>query len=208
MPGNFDVIVIGVGGFGSGALSHLARRGARVLGIERFGIAHQRGSSHGQTRIIRQAYFEHPDYVPLLFRAYELWRQLEEETGRSLLHEVGLFIAGAPDCEAVAGTLLTAKAHQLPVDRLSSAQARSRFPGFRFPDEFAVVFERTSGYLAVESCVAAHIAAACSRGATLHTDETVLSFGPHGTGVRVQTDRGEYSAARLIVTAGPWARQV
>src|SRR5258708_37098432 len=128
MTAQFDCIVLGVGGFGSGALYHVARRGARVLGIERFDVAHDRGSSHGETRIIRKAYFEHPDYVPLLHRAYELWQELERETGRQLMHSVGLFIAGSPECESVAGTLLAAERHHLPVERLTPVEARPRFP--------------------------------------------------------------------------------
>jgi sarcosine oxidase len=205
---SYDAIVLGVGGFGSGALYHLARRGARVLGIERFGVAHDRGSSHGQTRIIRKAYFEHPDYVPLLHRAYDLWHELESETGRPLLHPIGLFLAGRADCESVTGTLRAAELHDLPVERLTASEARGRFPMYRFPDEFTVVVEREAGYLAVEECVRAHVEAACRRGAELRTNETVVASSSEGTGVRVRTDRGEYLAAKLVVTAGPWAAQV
>src|SRR6185369_8286334 len=141
MAERYDCIVLGVGGFGSGALYHLARRGVRALGIEQFGIAHDRGSSHGDTRIIRKAYFEHPDYVPLLERAYELWSELEAEVDRKLLHQVGLFLAGLPDSEAVAGTLHAARSHRLAVDQLNADEARRRFPGYRFPVGFEVVFE-------------------------------------------------------------------
>lgn len=203
-----DTIVLGVGGFGSGVLFHLARRGVRVLGIERFGIAHDRGSSHGQTRIIRKAYFEHPDYVPLLRRAYELWRDLEQESGRKLLHPVGLFIAGEPECESVAGTLLAARLHSLPVEKLDARDARQRFPGYRFRDDFTVVFEPEAGYLEVESCVEAHIQAAVKHGAVLQTGEIVLGWESDGRRVTVVTDRGTYSAASLVITAGPWAGQM
>lgn len=205
MPETFDCIVLGVGGFGSSALYHLARRGIRAVGLERFGVAHDRGSSHGETRIIRQAYFEHPDYVPLLLRAYELWRELETETGRSLFHQVGMFAAGPLEGETVSGTLLAARTHGLAVDRFTAREAQSRFRGYRIPEEFTVVFEAKAGYLDVEPCVAAHIDAACSNGATLRTDETVLDWSVDGGTVRVRTDRGEYAAAKLIVTAGPWA---
>ena len=204
----FDCIVLGVGGFGSGALYHLARRGVRVLGIEQFGVAHDRGSSHGETRIIRKAYFEHPDYVPLLHRAYELWHELERETNRQLLHPVGLFIAGTPSCESVSGTILAAEQHRLPIDRLTVAEARGRFPGFRFHDDFAIVFEPQAGYLEVENCVAAHVAAAKRHGAVLRTDETVASWESDGRRVVVKTDKAEYAAASLVITAGPWASQV
>jgi sarcosine oxidase len=208
MSESFDCIVLGVGGFGSGALYHLARRGVRVLGIEQFGVAHDRGSSHGETRIIRKAYFEHPDYVPLLHRAYELWHELEAETAQKLMHPVGLFIAGNPQCESVAGTLLAARRHNLPVERLTPAEARRRFPGFAFRDEFEIVFEPQAGYLEVENCVAAHVAAAERHGSVLRTNETVASWESDGRRVRVQTDRGEYAAGSLVITAGPWAAAV
>ena len=107
----FDVIVLGVGGFGSGALFHLARRGLNVLGIDQFGAAHDKGSSHGETRIIRKAYFEHPDYVPLLLRAYDLWSELEVESQRQLFWPCGLMLAGLPDSEAVSGARLSARQH-------------------------------------------------------------------------------------------------
>jgi sarcosine oxidase len=208
MTKHFDCIVLGVGGFGSGALYHLARRGARVLGIEQFDVAHDRGSSHGETRIIRKAYFEHPDYVPLLHRAYELWRELELETGRQLMHPVGLFIAGSPDCESVAGTVHAAALHQLPLERLDPAAARKRFPGYRFHEDFSIVFEPEAGYLEVENCVATHVAAAVARGAQLRTNETVIDWQSDGRRVVVKTATGEYSAASLVITAGPWAGQV
>jgi sarcosine oxidase len=204
----YDCIVFGVGGFGSGALYHLARRGVRVLGIERFTVAHDRGSSHGETRIIRKAYFEHPDYVPLLHRAYDLWHELERETKRRLMHPVGLFIAGVSSCESVAGTILAAEQHNLPIERLSATAARRRFPGFRFGDEFEVVVEPQAGYLEVENCVAAHVAAAVARGAVLRTNETVSEWSSNGRRVVVKTDQGEYAAASLVITAGPWAGAV
>jgi sarcosine oxidase len=208
MNQHYDCIVLGVGGFGSGALYHLARRGARVLGIERFTVAHDRGSSHGETRIIRKAYFEHPDYVPLLHRAYDLWHELECETKRRLLYPVGLFIAGAPSCESVAGTVLAAERHKLPIERLSAAAARRRFPGFRFADDFEIVFEPQAGYLEVENCVAAHVEAAVARGAVLRTNETVREWSSDGRRVVVKTDQGEYAADNLVITAGPWASAV
>jgi sarcosine oxidase len=208
MTKQFDCIVLGVGGFGSGALYHLARRGVRVLGIEQFTVAHDRGSSHGETRIIRKAYFEHPDYVPLLHRAYDLWHDLERETGRTLLHPAGLFIAGIPTCESVAGTVLAAERHKLPIERLPALEARRRFPGFVFPDDFEIVFEPQAGYLEVENCVAAHVEVAVRFGAVLHTNETVVAWESDGDRVVVKTDQGEYSAASLIITAGPWAGQV
>jgi sarcosine oxidase len=204
----YDAIVIGCGGFGSSTLYHLARRGSRVLGLERFGIAHDRGSSHGQTRIIRKAYFEHPDYVPLLQRAYALWGELESASKRKLLHPIGLLIAGAPACESVAGTLQAARRHALPIETFTAREAARRFPAYRFGDEMIALHEADAGYLEVEHCVATHLELASEAGADLHLHETVVSWTADGAGVLVRTDRGEYRAGRLIVTAGPWAASV
>src|SRR5689334_20633262 len=138
---SYDVIVLGSGGVGSAAAYHLARRGAKVLGIDQFAGGHDRGSSHGETRVIRQAYFEHPDYVPLLLRAYELWRELEEAVGVDLLHQVGLLQVGPPSGLVVSGVLAAARQHGLAVEELSASQTESRFPGFRVPEDSVGVFE-------------------------------------------------------------------
>jgi sarcosine oxidase len=204
----YDCIVIGLGGFGSSALYHAAARGLSVLGLEQFGVAHDRGSSHGQTRIIRQAYFEHPDYVPLLQRAYELWRKLEAESGQSLLHLCGLLLVGPSEGEVIAGAKLAARLHGLPLHDISPADARERFPGFRFPESLGIVHEPHAGYLEVENCVRAHIEAAAQRGAQVSTDEVVQGWDTNGSTVRVRTAKGEYEAASLIVTAGAWASRI
>lgn len=203
-----DCIVIGVGGFGSGALDCLARRGASVLGIEQFDVPHDRGSSHGQTRIIRQAYFEHPDYVPLCIRAYELWDDLQADCGRTLSRMCGLMLAGPEDGEAIAGARLSARRYGVPIESLSAADAAGRFPGFRIPPEFSVVFEPHAGFLHVEDCVRAHVERAERHGAELRIRETVRNWRSEGGTVTVATDRGEYTAGRLVITAGPWAKQV
>ena len=205
----FDAIVLGVGGVGSAALWQLARRGLRVLGIDRFGIAHDRGSSHGSTRIIRQAYFEHPSYVPLALRSYELWHEIEEQVREQLLYQVGLVQVGPPDGEVVAGVLRSAAEHQLPVERLAPREAMKRWPALDVPEDAAAVFERRAGYLRVEACVRAHIAAAQRAGAELHTDEAVTGWRVEtGGDVVVETERGTYCAARLIIAAGAWAPEL
>jgi len=205
MQSAYDVIVLGVGGVGSAALYHLARRGVRALGIDRFPPGHDRGSSHGETRIIRQAYFEHPDYVPLLLRAYELWGELEARRGERLYFETGLLECGPPDGVVVPGVLASARRHGLGVDELSASEAERRFPGFRVPGTMAAVFERRAGYLLVEACVRAHVTEAARCGAELETDSAVESWRADGAGFEVRTSRGVRHAGSLIVTAGPWA---
>lgn len=201
----YDVIILGLGGFGSSAAYHAARRGAKVLGLEQFAPVHDRGSSHGETRIIRQAYFEHPDYVPLAIRAYDFWRDLERETGRTLLTQQGLLIAGTPESEAVAGTKLAAAKHGLPLQEYSHDEARQRFESFRFPKNLAAVFEANGGYLAVEDCIRSHLDMAQRHGAELRFDTPVVSWNSDGDMVTVRTERDEFTAKRLIISAGAWA---
>jgi sarcosine oxidase len=200
-----DCIVLGSGGVGSAALYHLAKRGAKAIGIDRFPPGHDRGSSHGETRIIRQAYFEHSDYVPLLLRSYELWTELEARRKEKLYHEAGLLEVGPADGCVVPGVLRSARRHGLDVEELSPREAVRRFPGFRVPESMAAVFERRAGYLRVEACVRAHAEEAVKLGAGIETGETALEWTADGSGVKVRTDRGEHRASKLIVTAGAWA---
>src|SRR5438067_1891691 len=137
----FDAIVIGVGAMGSAALYHLARRGQRVLGLERFDVPHDLGSSHGVTRIIRLAYYEHPSYVPLLRRAYQLWRELEALAGEQLLHLTGSLDAGPPDSDVVQGSLRSCQLHDLPHELLTSLEITRRYPGYRLPDRHVAVLQ-------------------------------------------------------------------
>lgn len=205
----FDAIVLGAaGGVGSAALFHLAGRGVKVLGLDRFAAGHDRGSSHGRTRIIRQAYFEHADYVPMLLEAYRLWGELGQLRGRTLLHEVGLLQIGPPAGAVVRGVLASARQHGLPVEPLSAAEVIRRWPGFRMPPEMVGVYERRAGYLEVEQCVIGHAEEAVRRGAQLSSGETILRWRAAHDGFAVDTDRGEYHAPRLAVTAGPWANDL
>jgi sarcosine oxidase len=204
----YDAIVLGTGGVGSAALFHLARRGLRVLGIDRFTPAHDRGSSHGETRIIRQAYFEHPDYVPLLLRAYELWAELEELSGEQLFHQVGLLQVGPRDGAVVSGVLKSAEQHGLAVEELTARESERRFPGFVVPPELTGVFEPRAGYLLVENCVLAHLQAAKNHGAEHLSETTVTSWRSEGSGVVATTDRGEFRAGRLVISRGAWAGEL
>lgn len=202
---SFDAIVAGVGAVGSAALGELARRGRRVLGIDRFAPGHDRGSSHGQTRIIRQAYFEHPEYVPLLLRAYELWHELEARRGETFLYQTGLIQLGTPSGEVVAGVLASARQHGLAVELLSRSDLRQRFPYLLADPEMSAVLEPRAGYLRVEACVEAQAAEAVNAGAKLCIGETLVGWRADGHGVEVETDRGRYRAAALVLAAGAWA---
>src|SRR5688572_24116189 len=146
---HYDVIVLGAGGVGSAALFHLARRGVKVLGIDRFNPPHDRGSTHGHTRVIRQAYFEHSDYVPLLVESYRLWRELEQLAHRSLLHQIGLIQVGPAGGMVVPGVLRSAEMHELAVEKLTAASVHKCWPGLRTSDDQVGVFEPEAGYLLV-----------------------------------------------------------
>ena len=202
---SYDVIVVGIGGMGSATLYHLARRGKRVLGLERFDIPHEYGSSHGVTRIIRLAYYEHPSYVPLLRRAYELWRDLEAAAGERLLHITGSVDAGPPGSQVFEGSRHSCELHDLPHEVLTSAELTRRFPGYRLPPETMAVFQPEGGFLVPERCIVAHVTQAMAHGAEVHARERVLAWTATGEGVRVRTERGDYEAGALVVTAGAWA---
>jgi sarcosine oxidase len=205
MAERYDVVVVGVGGMGSAALYHLARRGKRVLGIERFEIPNELGSSHGVTRIIRQAYFEHPSYVPLVRRAYELWRELEAEAGEQLLFVTGA-VEGGP--RIFEGAVRSSLEHGLPFEELDGAEVARRFPAFRLPEDLRVVYQRDGGFLLCERCILAHAAGARARGAEIRTRERVLEWSAREGGVRVRTDRREVEAERLVLTAGAYSQDV
>lgn len=203
-----DVVVLGLGAMGSAAAYHLARRGLGVIGLEQYTSAHDRGSSHGRSRIIREAYFEHPDYVPLLQRAYEQWRALEEERHVSVLTMTGGLMIGPPDGVVVQGALASARQHDLPHELISADEVRRRFPPFRVPPEMAAVHEPNAGVLNPEGCIRAYLDGAAAAGADLHFEEPVLRWTASDQAVELVTTRQRYTAAHLVITAGPWAPQV
>jgi len=204
----YDVIVAGVGGMGSATVYHLARRGAKVLGLEQFDILHELGSSHGVTRIIRLAYAEHPDYVPLLRRAYELWRELESQAGERLLFITGGVDIGEAQTGIVRGSLDACATHDLPHEVLDAETLRQRFPGYQLSPSMVAVYQPDAGFVLPERCIVAHVGAAVQQGAEVHTREPVIEWGIGDGTVRVRTDRQTYRARRLVVTAGPWARNL
>lgn len=189
---------------GSAALFHLARRGVGVLGIEPNGIAHDRGSSHGQTRIIRKAYFEHPAYVPLVERSYAGWAELESLSGEHLLQHTGLLTVGRADSDVIDGTMRSAREHRLAIDSLDQDDLRRRFPMFRAEEEMIGLWEEDAGFLHVEACIRTYIEQARACGASLALGEAVERWKSTGAGVTVTTHRGQYGADRLILCAGPW----
>ncbi len=206
----YDAIVVGLGGMGSAAAFHLARRGQRVLGFEQFAVGHELGSSHGLTRIIRLAYHEHPSYVPLLRRSYELWHELEAIAGEELLVTTGSLEGGPPDGPMFRGALAAAELHDLPHEVLSAAEVMRRFPAYANLDPATqVVLQPDGGFLLSERCIDAHAAAAARHGADLRYESPVTAWETSDEGgVRVTTPTGTYEADRLVITAGAWAGSI
>jgi sarcosine oxidase len=205
VPARYEVIVIGVGGMGSAACYHLARRGRRVLALEQFALGHEMGSSHGISRIIRLAYFEHPSYVPLVRRAYELWRDLESTCGERLFFRTGSLDIGLPGNGLFEGSLAACQMHGIDHEILTGREINGRFPGYRVPAESVAVLQADGGYLMSERCVAVHASLAVRHGAEIRVCEPVRAWRVVSDGVRVTTDLGVYDADRLIITAGAWA---
>lgn len=205
---SFDVIVVGVGAMGASACWELARRGVRVLGIEQFDIPNTRGSSHGFSRMIRMAYYEHPDYVPLLKRAYERWEMLEAASRQKILHVVGGLYMGRPDSEVIAGSLQAARQHGLPHEQLDRAAIQSRYPQFTLPADYVGLFEPQAGFLLPELAIASFVNQALLLGAEIHGNERVRDWRIESSGVIVQTTRGEYHADRIIFSGGAWSAKL
>jgi sarcosine oxidase len=208
MATSYDAIVVGLGSMGSATLYHLARRGLRVLGLEQFDVPNAFGSSVGVNRIIRLAYAEHPDYVPLLLRSYELWRELEVLTKERLLVITGGLDVGRENEETVQGSLRSCQVHHLTHELLDAATVQRRFPGYRPPPDMVAVYQPDGGFLMSERCVVAHVVAALDLGAEIHGRERTTSWRAEGAGVHVTTESGAYEAGSLLVTAGPWVGEL
>ncbi len=204
----WETIVIGLGGMGSAAFMHLARRGVRTLGIERFDVAHDRGSSHGDTRIIRKAYFEHPDYVPLAKQAYDGWHEIEEASGQRLLERCGLLLAGPTEGDVIAGTRAAARQHELTLETIEPSDVRAHYPALRPTDDMEVLLERDAGFLRVEDCVRTQIELGQRAGGTLALNQRVRKWHCADGVVEVQTDSERYRARSAIITTGPWAQEL
>ena len=202
------MIVVGVGGMGSATLFHLARRGLRVLGLERYDLVHEYGSSHGLTRIIRLAYWEHPTYVALLRRSYELWRELEGLAGEQLLHITGSVDAGPSGGSIFGGALRSSRLHGLPHEVMNGDELHRRFPGYRLPREFQCLYQPDGGFLLPERCNVAHVSRAQAHGAEVRFREQVLEWGAATGRAWVRTTRGRYEAGGLVICAGSWAAKL
>jgi sarcosine oxidase len=189
---------------GSAICAQLAKRGRRVLGLERFDIPHAMGSSHGVNRIIRLAYYEDPSYVPLLRRAFELWRELETGFGEQLLFITGSVDASDRDGEVFRGSLKSCEVHDIPHEILTSSQLRDRFPAYHLPENHFALLQPDGGFLASERCVVANVVVAFEHGAQIHAREAVRTWQPTANGVKVETDRGGYEAEQLVLSAGAW----
>jgi len=200
----YNAIVLGLGAMGSATLCQLALRGWRVLGLEQFSEGHSLGSSHGDSRIIRETYFEHPLYVPLVQRAHDLWLELEERSGEALMTINGGLMIGPPDGAVVLGTLRSATEYRLPHELLTPAETLERFPAFRLGDGLVAVLDPRAGYLDADECNKAHIDVARNAGAEARFNEPVMEWMPDGEGVRVKTSTGNCLADRLVIAGGAW----
>lgn len=203
----FDVIVLGAGSMGSAAAYHLAKDGQRVLLIEQFEIDHANGSSFGNSRIIRYMY-DHPAYVELAKAAYPMWRALEADAGEPLMHIIGGLDFGRASDPSLQNTLAAVAQHDIPIEQLTPAEAMRRFPQFRFDDDMVIVYQADYGLLNASACVRAHVRLAQQRGAAVTTGAKVTGIDATPSSVTVHTTQGSYSAAKLVVTAGPWTNEV
>lgn len=208
MSETFDVVVLGLGVMGASAVHQLAGRGVRVLGLDANQRGHVLGSSHGRSRIIREAYYEAAEYVPLVQRAFVQWRELEEETGLDLLLMTGCLNIGRPGTQVVDGVIASARRHGLPSEVLPSDAMRSRFPAFALPESHVGVYQPAAGVLNADACVGALVDASVDRGAAIRHGEMVNSWEPDGDGVIVRTRSGKIRAQKLVITAGPWSASV
>ena len=205
----YDCIVLGTGGIGSAALLAAARKGLKVIGIEQFGAAHNLGSSHGQTRMIRTAYFEHPHYVPMALSAWEHWDRLQKTTKEVLVRRTGVVQLGDPNGTVVSGVLKSAEQHGLEVQKLEPSQIKEKFPLIKPGKQQLGVFEKNAGFLRVEKCIATMLKQAKDLGATLKSNTTITSWAANDDGTfTVHAGDEVFNGRKLIVTAGAWAKQV
>ncbi len=205
---SYDVIVIGVGSMGSSASYFLTKRGYKVLGLEQFDIPNELGSHAGQSRIIRKAYFEHPDYVPLLSRAYENWKELETEADTKIYYRTGLVYAGRSDDAAMQGVRQSASLYQIHLQSLDPLTTSKSFPQFKIPSHFETLLEPDAGFVTPEKAILLYTELAIKKGAAIHTKEKVIDWEKNGNSISVTTNRSTYQCRKLIITAGAWSGKI
>ena len=207
---SYDVAVVGLGAMGSATAYMLASRGYRVIAFDTYSPPHSLGSSHGESRIIREAYFESPQYVPLVRRSYELWRLLEEDANTRLLTITGGLYVGPRDGELISGVLSSSQQWNIPCELLTSDELRHRYPEIHVPENLEAILEPGVGVLQPEACISSFLQGSAARGVHLHMREKVLSWSPEGSGFRVFTSLSPsgYLAERVILTVGPWAPEI
>lgn len=204
MSDSFDIAIVGLGSMGSAALYQLAKRGKRVVGFDLATPPHALGSTHGESRIIREAYFENPLYVPIVQRSYEVWSELQAESGETLLIQTGGLLLGVDTGTLIAGTRLSADRHGLPYEMYTAREIEDQFPVLAPDDNTVGLWESRAGILLPERCVEVHLRLAESHGAALHVNEPVIEWRPDGGGVRLKTNKGEYQASQIVLTPGAW----
>jgi len=202
---NYDVIVIGVGSMGSSTCYQLAKKGYKVLGLEQFDIPHELGSHSGQSRIIRKAYGEASDYVPLLERAYENWKTLESETGTQVYYKTGLVYFGAKNDPFLATVKKSSSQYNIPVNSLTEKECKNKYPQFELPTDFERLEEPDAGLLTPERSILLFVQEALFKGAVIRTKEKVLEWKRENGTITVKTNKGTYQTKKLVITAGPWA---
>jgi sarcosine oxidase len=202
---NFDMIVLGVGAMGSSTCYYLAKQGVKVLGLEQFDIPNELSSHAGQSRIIRKAYFEHPDYVPLLEKSYQNWKHLENITGTQVYFKTGLLYFGKPDHLVMKGVHESAGKYNIKLDTLSAKDMKAKYPQIKIPNDYEKLFEPEAGFITPERAILLYTDKALQSGAVIKTKVKVLQWNKSADGIEVTTSADSYFAKKLIITAGPWA---
>lgn len=202
---NYDMIVLGVGSMGASTCYHLAKQGYKVLGVEQFDIPHELGSHSGQSRIIRKAYGEASDYVPLLERAYDNWKTLEAETGHQVYYKTGLVYFGAKNESFIETVKQSSSQYNIPVHNLTEQQCKQKYPQFQLPSDFERLEEPDAGLLTPERSILLFVQQALFNGAVIRTKQKVLDWKRENGTITVKTNKGSYQTKKLVITAGPWA---
>ncbi len=209
MNGQYDVIVVGVGTMGAATCAYLAHKGVHVLGLEQHTIPNDLASHSGYTRIIRKAYYEHPDYVPLLQRSYELWQQLQWKVGTTLYHETGILYLGHQTSPVLQGCLDSSHLYNIPVEQWSRAKTKDRFPQFHYPEQnWISLWEPEAGYLDVHESITSFYKTALDDGAEIHEHEHIMEWHQHDDTITIQTDKSTYLTKKVIFTTGAWTQKI